>query len=77
MVKIVTRNELHARLGANPALILLEALPEKYYNDWHLPDAGSSQLPLSTTTTVDLTQVKERFALRPQALAQVDKVLER
>ena len=42
-----------------------------------LPDAGSSQLPLSTTTTVDLTQVKERFALRPQALAQVDKVLER
>ena len=39
MIKIVTRNELQARLGANPALVLLEALPEKYYNDWHLPRA--------------------------------------
>jgi len=39
MNKIVTRNELQARLAANPALVLLEALPEKYYNDWHLPGA--------------------------------------
>jgi len=39
MVKIVTRNELQSRLTANPALVLLEALPEKYYNDWHLPNA--------------------------------------
>jgi len=46
-------------------------------NDWVLPNSGATQLPLSTTTTVDLTQAKERFALRPSALAQVDKVLER
>lgn len=39
MRKIVTRNELQARLKANPDLVLLEALPEKYYNDWHLPGA--------------------------------------
>jgi rhodanese-related sulfurtransferase len=39
MVKIVTRNELQSRLDANPRLVLLEALPEKYYNDWHLPGA--------------------------------------
>jgi len=39
MNKIVTRNELQARLAANPGLVLLEALPEKYYNDWHLPGA--------------------------------------
>ena len=39
MNKTVTRNELQARLAANPALVLLEALPEKYYNDWHLPGA--------------------------------------
>jgi hypothetical protein len=39
MSKIVTRSELQARLGANPGLVLLEALPEKYYNDWHLPGA--------------------------------------
>jgi len=39
MNKTVTRHQLQARLAANPALVLLEALPEKYYNDWHLPGA--------------------------------------
>jgi hypothetical protein len=63
----------HTALGTQAANLLLDIAD----NDWHLPDAGAAQLPLSTTTTVDLTQVKERFALRPQALAQVDKVLER
>ncbi len=39
MRKIVTRSELQSRLGANPGLLLLEALPEKYYDEWHLPGA--------------------------------------
>ena len=39
MSKTITREELQARLAANPRLALLEALPEKYYNDWHLPGA--------------------------------------
>lgn len=39
MTKIVTRSELQARLAANPELALLEALPAKYYDDWHLPGA--------------------------------------
>lgn len=39
MSKILTRNELQARQAANPDLVLLEALPEKYYRDWHLPGA--------------------------------------
>jgi len=39
MNRIVTRNELQARLAANPGLVLLEALPAKYYDDWHLPGA--------------------------------------
>jgi rhodanese-related sulfurtransferase len=39
MSKTLTRQELQARMGANPALVLLEALPEKYYRDWHLPGA--------------------------------------
>lgn len=39
MTRIVTTDELRARLGANPGLVLLEALPEKYYNDWRLPGA--------------------------------------
>ena len=39
MTKIVTRKELQTRLQVNPGLVLLEALPEKYFYDWHLPGA--------------------------------------
>lgn len=39
MTKRITRAELQARLAANPALFLLEALPEKYFHDGHLPGA--------------------------------------
>ncbi len=39
MTKILTRADLQARLAANPGLVLLEALPEKYFNDGHLPGA--------------------------------------
>lgn len=63
----------HTALGTQAANLMLEIAD----NDWSLPNSGTTQLPLSTTTTVDLTQAKERFALRPSALAQVDKVLER
>lgn len=63
----------HTALGTQAANLLLDIAD----NDWVLPNSGATQLPLSTTTTVDLTQARERFALRPSALAQVDKVLER
>ncbi len=39
MTKTLTRADLQARLAANPGLVLLEALPEKYFNDGHLPGA--------------------------------------
>lgn len=39
MTKSITRAELQARLAANPGLVLLEALPEKYFDDGHLPGA--------------------------------------
>ncbi|MBI3529081.1 MAG: rhodanese-like domain-containing protein [Betaproteobacteria bacterium] len=39
MAKQMNREELRARIAANPDLILLEALPEKYYTDGHLPGA--------------------------------------
>ena len=39
MTKSITRDALQARLAANPGLVLLEALPEKYFNDGHLPGA--------------------------------------
>lgn len=39
MIKNLTRRQLQERLAANPTLVLLEALPEKYFNEWHLPNA--------------------------------------
>lgn len=39
MKLIDTREQLQARLDANPHLVLLEALPEKYFKEWHLPKA--------------------------------------
>jgi hypothetical protein len=45
MIKILNRGQLQARLDTNPALVLLEALPEKYFNDWHLPGSRQSSLP--------------------------------
>jgi len=39
MKQLLTREEVEARLEANPKLVPLEALPEKYFNDWHLPGA--------------------------------------
>lgn len=63
----------HTALGAQAANLMFDIAD----NDWTLPDAGDTQLPLSTTTTVDLPQVLERFRLREGALAQVDRILER
>jgi rhodanese-related sulfurtransferase len=39
MIKQLTLEQLQSRLAANPAITLLEALPEKYFQDGHLPEA--------------------------------------
>jgi rhodanese-related sulfurtransferase len=39
MAPKITLEELRARLQANPDLVLVEALPEMYYADAHLPGA--------------------------------------
>jgi rhodanese-related sulfurtransferase len=39
MPRIIDRQALQARIAANPRLLLLEALPEKYYAQGHLPGA--------------------------------------
>jgi rhodanese-related sulfurtransferase len=43
MVKSINREELALRLGEANAPVLIEALPEKYYTDGHLP--GARHLP--------------------------------
>lgn len=61
----------HAALGVQAANLIFDIAD----NDWSVPEHGA-ELPVSTTTTVDLPQVLERFALREGALAQVDRILE-
>jgi rhodanese-related sulfurtransferase len=39
MVSTITRDELKAKLDRKEKLILVEALPERYYLDQHLPGA--------------------------------------
>jgi rhodanese-related sulfurtransferase len=39
MQNIINRVDLQNLLSSNPATVLLEALPEKYYRDGHLPGA--------------------------------------
>jgi 3-mercaptopyruvate sulfurtransferase SseA len=41
MVDKISLNEVRKRLEANPALVLVEALPEQYYRHSHIPGAIS------------------------------------
>lgn len=43
MLKQIDREELRAKLARTEKPVLVEALPEKYYRDWHLP--GARHLP--------------------------------
>jgi hypothetical protein len=61
----------HTALGVQTAELVLDIADQ----GWKVPEARA-QLPLSTTTTVDLRQVVERFELRPDALTHVDRIVE-
>ena len=61
----------HTALGAQAANMILELAD----NDWVLQDEMDVELPLSTVSTIDLVQARERFELRPEALHMVDRVL--
>jgi rhodanese-related sulfurtransferase len=39
MARKITLEELRSRIDANPDLVLVEALPERYYRHSHLPGA--------------------------------------
>lgn len=60
MTNNITRAELQARLAANPGLVLLEALPERYYNDGHLP--GARHFPHDQARTLAGTVVPYKNA---------------
>ena len=60
MSNVITRDELVIRMNANPAPILVEALPEKYYKDWHLP--GALHLPHDEVRRLAATILPEKAA---------------
>lgn len=60
----------HVALGTQTASILFDAMDR----GWQLPN-HELQLPVSTTTVVDLLRVREHYALREGALSQVDVIL--
>ena len=43
MTRTISRAELQSRVQANPALVIIEALPESYWRKAHLP--GARNLP--------------------------------
>ena len=50
MLKQVEREELRRKLAATIPPVLVEALPEKYWRDWHLP--GARHLPHDEVDTL-------------------------
>jgi hypothetical protein len=62
----------HTALGVQAAAMVFDLAD----NNWVLPPGAPVQLPVSTTTTVDLVQVRQRFPLRADGLQHVDRIAE-
>jgi hypothetical protein len=62
----------HVALGAQAASMLLDIAED----DWQMQSGQRIELPLSTTTTIDLVQTNERFTLKKDALQQVDRIVQ-
>ncbi len=60
MPRIITREELLARLAAATPPVLLEALPPKYYLDGHLP--GALHFPHDRATALAAAMLPDRNA---------------
>lgn len=60
MIQRITRSEITAHLKAKTPMILVEALPEKYYRDGHLP--GAIHLPHDQVRELAATRLPDRSA---------------
>ena len=60
MPKQITLQELEKRLTSGRMPILVEALPEKYYHDWHLP--GARHIPHDEVRTLAGSLLPDRGA---------------
>jgi rhodanese-related sulfurtransferase len=60
MVATITRDELKSKLDRGESLVLVEALPEKYFNDAHLP--GAINIPHDAVEALAPTLLPEKGA---------------
>jgi rhodanese-related sulfurtransferase len=60
MSTIITLNELRERISGDKGLILIEALPEKYYKDGHIP--GAIQIPHDAEEEIIRARVQDQNA---------------
>jgi rhodanese-related sulfurtransferase len=60
MPKQITRQQLEERLASGRMPVLVEALPEKYYRDWHLP--GARHMPHDQVRTLAESELPDRGA---------------
>ena len=60
MTTQLTLEQLNARRSVNPNLVLVEALPQKYFRDGHLPDAR--HLPHDQVRNLAASVLPERTA---------------
>lgn len=58
MIKTIDRNTLQSRIAGNPALVILEALPEHYFEQEHLP--GARNMPHERTAELASSLVPAR-----------------
>ena len=62
----------HVALGAQAAGLLFDIADD----GWQIAGDAQVQLPLSTTTAVDLVQARAHFSMREDALRQVDRIVD-
>jgi hypothetical protein len=62
----------HSALGVQTANVIFKIAED----NWVLSPDAQAELPVSTTTTIDLLQARQRFSLREDALQQVDRILQ-
>lgn len=60
MISQWTLEQLNARRSINPALVFVEALPQKYYRDGHIP--GARHLPHDQVTELAPKVLPDRTA---------------
>lgn len=63
----------HPSLGAQVANMIFDLADSEWQADEDVP----VQVPVSTVSTIDLNQARERLALRDDALQKIDRVLRR